>query len=332
MSCSRTRERITWRVTPAGRATRPHVLARSVYQGATGDRRMLVFAGLPAARQRDRGGGLGEREMERREGHEAAIGRISPRRDEDEGCAGLARATKEKHETGKISVRRKDEEGEKRDGEKEKEGGRIPMERRGGWWEGRRGMEEEWRGGKGLEGTKTQGGGGKNEATVERDTREHRGGWQRGSARRGNRGGGGVEIGEGGGEIRLAPRSLAWSRRRRSWPLRRRNGSKDLRPSSSRHSVPSPSSSPLERATCPSDQRTPPPTIDPKSVGTSVILADITRLMLARSTRVEKLDGWMVWGRKGERIWFESGKGDTRGWSGIEVVVFSFFLFLLYGG
>lgn len=286
MSCSRTRERITWRVTPAGRATRPHVLARSVYQGATGDRRMLVFAGLPAARQRDRGGGLGEREMERREGHEAAIGRISPRRDEDEGCAGLARATKEKHETGKISVRRKDEEGEKRDGEKEKEGGRIPMERRGGWWEGRRGMEEEWRGGKGLEGTKTQGGGGKNEATVERDTREHRGGWQRGSARRGNRGGGGVEIGEGGGEIRLAPRSLAWSRRRRSWPLRRRNGSKDLRPSSSRHSVPSPSSSPLERATCPSDQRTPPPTIDPKSVGTSVILADITRLMLAR-TRAE---------------------------------------------
>lgn len=197
MSCSRTRERITWRVTPASRATRPHVLARSVYQGATGDRRMLVFAGLPAARQRDRGGGLGEREMERREGHEAAIGRISPRRDEDEGCAGLARATKEKHETGKISVRRKDEEGEKRDGEKEKEGGRIPMERRGGWWDGRRGMEEKWRGGKGLEGTKTQGGGGKNEATVERDTREHRGGWQRGSARRGNRGGGGVEIGEG---------------------------------------------------------------------------------------------------------------------------------------
>lgn len=33
---------------------------------------MLVFAGLPAARQRDRGGGLGEREMERREGHDRA--------------------------------------------------------------------------------------------------------------------------------------------------------------------------------------------------------------------------------------------------------------------
>lgn len=68
------------------------------------------------------------------------------------------------------------------------------------------GLERVWgTGTKGLEGTKTQGeGGGKNEATVERDTREHRGGWQRGSARRGNRGGGGVETGERGGEIRLA--------------------------------------------------------------------------------------------------------------------------------
>lgn len=158
MSCSRTRERITWRVTPAGRATRPHVLARSVYQGATGDRRMLVFAGLPAARQRDRGGGLGEREMERREGHEAAIGRISPRRDEDEGCAGLARATKEKHETGKISVRRKDEEGEKRDGEKrDREGGREDTDgaTRGlvGGTEGDGGGMEGWKGARGDENT-----------------------------------------------------------------------------------------------------------------------------------------------------------------------------------
>lgn len=207
-------------------------------------------------------------------------------------------------------MRRKDEEGEKRDGEKEKEGGRIPMERRGGWWEGRREMEEEWRGGKGLEGTKTQGGGGKNEATVERDTREHRGGWQRGSARRGNRGGGGVEIGEGGGEIRLAPRSLAWSRRRRSWPLRRRNGSKDLRPSSSRHSIPSPSSSPLERATCPSDQRTPPPTIDPKSVGTSVIFADITRLMLARTRAEDDPRAFYTRGEVGRIDGLGEGRGE----------------------
>lgn len=28
---------------------------------------------------------------------------------------------------------------------------------------------------------------------------------------------------------------------------------------------------------------------------------------------MEKLDGWTVWG-KGEGMWFESGKGDTRGW------------------
>lgn len=40
----------------------------------------------------------------------------------------------------------------------------------------------------------------------------------------------------------------------------------------------------------------------------------------------------MVWGREGERIWFESGKGDTRGWSGIKVVVFSFFCFCYTGG
>lgn len=310
MSCSRTRERITWRVTPAGRATRPHVLARSVYQGATGDRRMLVFAGLPAARQRDRGGGLGEREMERREGHEAAIGRISPRRDEDEGCAGLARATKEKHETGKISVRRKDEEGEKRDGEKEKEGGRIPMERRGGWWEGRRRMEEEWRGGKGLEGTKTQGGGGKNEATVERDTREHRGGWQRGSARRGNRGGGGVEIGEGGWrdpsrptKPRLVPTTtvlaVATAQRLQGSP------SFFIPPLRS-----SPSSSPLERATCPSDQRTPPPTIDPKSVGTSVILADITRLMLARTRAEDDPRAFYTRGEVGRMDGLGEGRGE----------------------
>lgn len=103
---------------------------------------MLVFAGLPAARQRDRGGGEGwprEREMERREGQEAAIGRISTRRDEDEGCASLARATKEKDETGKISpCVERTRRGEKR--EIEEKGGYTD------WWVERRGMEEEWRG------------------------------------------------------------------------------------------------------------------------------------------------------------------------------------------
>lgn len=113
-----------------------------------------------------------------------------------------------------------------------------------------------------------------------------------------------------GGEIRLAPRSLAWSRRRRSWPLRRRNGSKDLRPSSSRHSVPSPSSSPLERATCPSDQRTPPPTIDPKSVGTSVILADITRLMLARTRAEDDPRAFYTRGEVGRMDGLGEGRGE----------------------
>lgn len=121
--------------------------------------------------------------MERREGQEAAIGRISTRRDEDEGCASLARATKEKDETGKISpCVERTRRGEKRDrGE-----GRIyrlvgGTERDGGGVEG---LERVW-GLTGTRGRKHRGEGGKNEVTVERDTREHRGGWKRGSARRG---------------------------------------------------------------------------------------------------------------------------------------------------
>ena len=54
-------------VTPAASATRCDVLARSVYQGATGERRMLVFAGLAARRASETpasGGGLAERETE----------------------------------------------------------------------------------------------------------------------------------------------------------------------------------------------------------------------------------------------------------------------------
>lgn len=135
------------------------------------------------------------------------------------------------------------------------------------------GLERVWgTGTKGLEGTKTQGEGGKRMKRLWNATHENTGAAGKGEARGGEivavaewKPGRGVER-----SVSLAPspRSLAWSRRRRSWPLRRRNGSKDLRPSSSRHSIaPSP---PLERATCPSDQRAPPLTIDPKSVGTSV--------------------------------------------------------------
>ena len=54
-------------VTPAASATRCDVLAWSVYQGATGERRMLVFAGLAARRASETpasGGGLAERETE----------------------------------------------------------------------------------------------------------------------------------------------------------------------------------------------------------------------------------------------------------------------------
>lgn len=288
-SRSRTRERITWRVTPAGRATRPHVLARSVYQGATGDRRMLVFAGLPAARQRDRGGGEGwprEREMERREGQEAAIGRISTRRDEDEGCASLARATKEKDETGKISpCVERTRRGEKRDrGE-----GRIyrlvgGTERDGGGVEG---LERVW-GLTGTRGRKHRGEGGKNEVTVERDTREHRGGWKRGSARRGKScgwrsGNRGRRDPSRPTKPRLVPTTTVLAVATAQRPPRI---SVLLHPAALHFPSPSSPSSPLERATCPTDQRTPPPTIDPKSVGTSVRLADITRLMLAR-TRAE---------------------------------------------
>lgn len=183
-SRSRTRERITWRVTPAGRATRPHVLARSVLLG------IAVCLFLQGCQRRasetvgeGRVGREREREMERREGQEAAIGRISTRRDEDEGCASLARATKEKDETGKISpCVERTRRGEKRDrGE-----GRIyrlvgGTERDGGGVEG---LERVW-GLTGTRGRKHRGEGGKNEVTVERDTREHRGGWKRGSARRG---------------------------------------------------------------------------------------------------------------------------------------------------
>lgn len=187
-SRSRTRERITWRVTPAGRATRPHVLARSVYQGATGDRRMLVFAGLPAARQRDRGGGEGWPRERERDGAERGTGSGDRANFDEEGRGRRVRESGESDEGERrdrqdIPVRRKDEKGRE---ERDRGEGRIyrlvgGTERDGGGVEG---LERVW-GLTGTRGRKHRGEGGKNEVTVERDTREHRGGWKRGSARRG---------------------------------------------------------------------------------------------------------------------------------------------------
>lgn len=132
-------------------------------------------------------GGLAERERER-DGAERGTGSGDRANFDEEGRGRRVRESGESDEGERrdrqdIPVRRKDEKGRE---ERDRGEGRIyrlvgGTERDGGGVEG---LERVW----GLTGTrerKHRGEGGKNEVTVERDTREHRGGWKRGSARRG---------------------------------------------------------------------------------------------------------------------------------------------------